>query len=94
MSATAESEEDVRTASWLQLAKEPEPSDATIAGYRPPTDREALLATYLEWQTTPDPAPRLCACGCGQPIIECASRGRPRKYSDETHRKRSRRRQG
>jgi hypothetical protein len=58
---------------------------------RPP-DREALLATVLDRQRTPDPELRLCACECGEPV-PAGARGRPRKYVDETHRKRAQRRQ-
>jgi hypothetical protein len=62
------------------------------AGIPRPPDREALLATYLERQSTPNPEPQLCACGCGEPV-PAGTRGRPRKYIDETHRKRAQRRQ-
>jgi hypothetical protein len=65
------------------------------AGIRPPTDHEALLAAYLERQSRRAVArePELCACGCGQPIPGDQRRGQPRKYIDETHRKRAQRRQ-
>jgi len=56
-----------------------------------PTDHEALLATYLDQQPQRDPTPPLCACGCRQPV-PASKRGRPRKYIDETHRKRAQRR--
>jgi hypothetical protein len=59
-------------------------------GTRPPADPEALLATYLKQQRAPGPEPRLCACGCGQPV-PAATRGRPRRYIDDTHRKRAQR---
>ncbi len=53
---------------------------------------EALLATYLDRSSEPAPEePRLCACGCGEPL-PAGTRGRPRKYIDETHRKRAARR--
>jgi hypothetical protein len=51
---------------------------------------EALLAAYLDRQSAPEPRPQLCACGCGQPV-PAGTRGRPRKYIDETHRKRAQR---
>jgi hypothetical protein len=63
------------------------------AGIPRPPDHKALLAVYLEQldrQATPDPESRLCACGCGQPV-PAARRGRPRRYIDETHRKRAQR---
>ena len=63
------------------------------AGIPRPPDHEALLAAYLDRQSTPDPEPQLCACGCGQPIPAESRRGRARKYIDETHRKRAQRRQ-
>jgi hypothetical protein len=69
-------------------------SELRAAGIRPPADHEALLATYLDRQpaqtAAEDPDP-LCACGCGQPVAVGRGRGRPRRYIDETHRKRARR---
>jgi len=62
------------------------------AGIRRPPDREALLATYLDRQSAPEAKPQLCACRCGQPVPG-GTRGRPRKYIDETHRKQAQRRQ-
>ena len=38
------------------------------AGIRRPPDHEALLAAYLDWQSAPALEPRLCACGCGEPV--------------------------
>jgi hypothetical protein len=55
-----------------------------------PADPEALLATYLNLQRSLGPVAQLCACGCGQPA-PTSTRGRPRKYIDETHRKRAQR---
>jgi len=63
------------------------------AGIPRPPDREAQLATYHHQQRAPEPESRLCACPCGQPIPTENRRGRPRKYIDETHRKRAQRRQ-
>ena len=54
------------------------PGSAPFGIPRPP-DREALLATYLDRQSAPALEPRLCACGCGQPIVGRPSRGRPRE---------------
>ena len=76
------------TAYTLALAR----AQLRAACIRRPPDREALLATYLDRQTAQDPEPRLCACGCGQPL-PAGTRGRPRKYIDEAHRKRAQRRQ-
>ena len=59
------------------------------AGTPRPPDHEALLATYVDRQRAPDPEPQLCTCGCGQPIPTDERRGQPRKYIDETHRKRA-----
>jgi hypothetical protein len=62
------------------------------AGIHRPHDHQALLATHLNRPTDlAPPEPRLCACGCGQPIPGDGRRGRPRKYIDEAHRKRSQR---
>ena len=63
-------------------------------GIRRPPDREALLAAYLDWQRAPEPEPRLCACGCGQPIQTGPHRlpparppGQPRRWvADEARR--------
>jgi hypothetical protein len=61
------------------------------AGIPRAPDREALLATLLDRQTTPGPQPQLCGCGCGEPV-PAGTRGRPRKYLNDTHRKRAARR--
>ncbi|MGH2842649.1 MAG: hypothetical protein ACRDKL_03560 [Solirubrobacteraceae bacterium] len=65
------------------------------AGIRPPADPEALLATYLNRQSTPAPAsgPPPCACGCGQPVKR-SLRGRPAKWHSDACRKRARRAAG
>ena len=77
------------TAYTLALAR----AQLRAAGIPRPPDREALLATYRDRQSTRVPAePQLCACGCGEPV-PAGTRGRPRKYVDETHRKRAQRRQ-
>ena len=60
-------------------------SQLRAAGIRRPADREALLATHLDGQSTAEPEPRLCACGCGHPIPAESRRGRAQKYLNETH---------
>jgi hypothetical protein len=63
-------------------------SQLRAAGTHRPHDHQGLLAAYLNQQTRRDPTPRVCACGCGQPVPGGGRRGRPRKYIDEAHRKR------
>ena len=66
------------------------PRGAKVYGVTP----EALLATYLDAAakgSSRSEDQRLCACGCGQPIPIAKRRGQPRKYIDETHRKRAQR---
>jgi hypothetical protein len=53
---------------------------------------ETVLASYLEAEgPRPTETPALCACGCGRPVPTAKRLGRPRKYIDETHRKRAQR---
>jgi hypothetical protein len=59
------------------------------AGIRPPADHEALLAAYLELLKTADP--EVFACERGKPPPTANRPGPPRKYIDETHRKRAHR---
>jgi hypothetical protein len=78
-----------RSRHHLNLAIHPEKharAELRDAGIPRPPDHEALLATYLDRQRAVISQPRLCACGCGHPV-PAGTRGRPRKYIDETHRK-------
>jgi hypothetical protein len=64
-------------------------AELQAAGIPRPSDHEALLATYLNHQqNAPGPAPRLCACGCGQPVKH-GRRGPAGKWHSDACRKRA-----
>ena len=58
------------------------------AGIRPPTDPEALLATYHNRRNARTPEPGPCACGCGRPVKR-VRRGPAAKWHSDACRKRA-----
>jgi hypothetical protein len=63
-------------------------SQLRAAGRWPPNAREALLVTYLDRHSAPEASsPKLCACGCGQPIRR-GRRGPASKWHSDACRKR------